>query len=62
MSKKENVTSRQEALIAELDRDGHPKLAIQARALLTTFQTSLRLMHEDLARIEKKSRESADPG
>jgi hypothetical protein len=48
--------ARQEILIAELDRDGHPELAVQARELLTTFETSLRLMREDLLRIENESR------
>jgi hypothetical protein len=57
----EHHVARQKALIAELDRDGYAKLAVEARALLTTFETSLLLMHEDLARIENESRGSGDP-
>jgi hypothetical protein len=48
--------ARQEILIAELDRDGHTELAVKAGELLTTFETSLRLMREDLSRIENESR------
>jgi len=48
--------ARQEILIAELYRDGHTELAVNARELLTTFETSLRLMREDLSRIENESR------
>jgi hypothetical protein len=48
--------ARQEILIAELYRDGHTELAVKARELLTTFETSLRLMREDLSRIENESR------
>jgi hypothetical protein len=51
--------ARQEALIEELDRDGHAELAVKARALLTTFKTSLRLMREDLSLIEDEPRPSA---
>jgi hypothetical protein len=40
--------ARQEILIAKLDRDGHAELAVKAGELLTTFETSLRLMREDL--------------
>jgi len=50
-----------EALIAELERNEHAKLAVEARALLTALETSLRLMREDLARIEKESRGSGGP-
>jgi hypothetical protein len=50
--------ARQEILIAKLDRDGHTELAVQARELLTTFETSLRLMCEDLLRIENEPRRS----
>jgi hypothetical protein len=56
----ERHVARQKALIAELDRDGHAKLAVEARALLTTFETSLRLERDDLARIENKPRGSGD--
>jgi hypothetical protein len=48
----EGHVARQEALIAALERDGHAKLAAEARALLTTLETSLRSVREDLARIE----------
>jgi hypothetical protein len=48
--------ARQEDLIRKLDRDGHAELAVEARALLTTLQTSLRLVREDLLRIENESR------
>jgi hypothetical protein len=48
--------ARQEILIAELDRDGHAELAVKARELLTTFETSLRLMRDNLLRIENESR------
>ena len=34
----EHHVARQKALIAELDRDGYAKLAVEARALLTTFE------------------------
>jgi hypothetical protein len=52
----EDRVVQQKILIAELDRDGHAELAIKARELLTTFETSLRLMREDLLRIENESR------
>jgi hypothetical protein len=52
----EERVARQEILIAELDRDGHAELAVKARALLTTFKTSLRLMRADLSRIENETR------
>jgi hypothetical protein len=52
--------ARQEILIAELDRDGHPELAVEARELLATLQTSLGLMRADLSRIENEPRRS-DP-
>jgi hypothetical protein len=57
----EGYVARQEALIAELERNEHAKLAVEARALLTALETSLRLMREDLARIEKESRRSGGP-
>jgi hypothetical protein len=57
----EGYIARQEALIAELDREGHVTLAVVARELLCTFETSLLLMREDLARIEKESKGSAHP-
>ena len=38
----------QEALIVKLDRDGHTELAFEARELLATLQTSLRLANKDL--------------
>src|ERR1700730_155744 len=50
--------ARQETLIAGLDRDGHTELAAEARALLTTLETSLRLMRADLSRIENEPRRS----
>jgi hypothetical protein len=51
----EGHVARQEALIKELDRDGHPELAITARELLVTLKTSLRLAREHLAmELEKK--------
>jgi hypothetical protein len=34
----EGHVARQEALIAALERDGHAKLAVEARALLTTLE------------------------
>jgi hypothetical protein len=48
-------------LITELDRDGHAEFAAKARALLTTFRTSLQLMRNDLSRIEKESRRTGVP-
>jgi len=57
----EGYVARQEALIAELERNEHAKLAVEARALLTALETSLRSMREDLARIEKESRGSGGP-
>jgi hypothetical protein len=48
----EGHVARQEALVAKLDRDGHAELAAQARMLLATLQTSLKLAREDLSRIE----------
>jgi len=44
----EEHVARQEILIAKLDRDGHSKLAVQARALLATLRTSLRLTYRGL--------------
>ena len=52
----EKRVKHQAILIAELDRDGRTELAVQARELLTTFETSLILMREDLSRIENESR------
>jgi hypothetical protein len=54
----EKRVEHQANLIAELDRDQHTELAVKARELLTAFETSLRLMREDLSRIENKSRRS----
>jgi hypothetical protein len=55
--------ARQETLIAGLDRDGHTELAAEARALLTTLETSLRLMRADLSRIENEPPETVNtPG
>jgi hypothetical protein len=53
--------ARQEALIVKLDRDGHTQLAVEARELLTTLQTSLRLTYEDLLWIENQSRRQEPP-
>jgi hypothetical protein len=51
----EGHIARQEALIRELDRDGHPELAVKARELLATLKTSLRLAREHLAmELEKR--------
>jgi hypothetical protein len=55
----EERVARQEILIAELDRDGHPELAVEARELLATLQTSLRLQRDDLSLIESVSRGSS---
>src|ERR1700730_17706020 len=52
----EKRVEHQAILIAELDRAGRIELAVQARELLTAFETSLRLMREDLSRIENESR------
>ena len=57
----EGHVARQKALIAELDRDGHAGLAVEARALLTTLETSLRLARGGLARIENEYGRSDDP-
>jgi hypothetical protein len=54
----EKRVEHQASLIAELDRDGRTELTVQARELLTTFETSLKLMREDLSRIEKEARRS----
>jgi len=51
----------QEILIAKLDHDGHSKLAVQARALLATLRTSLRLVREDLSRFENESGDQVSP-
>jgi hypothetical protein len=55
----EERVARQEILIAELDRDGHPELAVEAREILTTLQTSLQLQRDDLSLIETIFRRSA---
>jgi hypothetical protein len=52
----EERVARQELLIAELDRDGHAKLAVTARVVLATLETSLGLAREDLSLIEGKPR------
>jgi hypothetical protein len=57
----EERVAREEILIAELDHDGHAELAVKARALFTTFQTSLQLLRNDLSRIESESRRSGVP-
>ena len=54
----EKRVEHQAILIAELDRAGRIELAVQARELLTAFETSLRLMREDLSRLENESRRS----
>jgi hypothetical protein len=54
----EDRIARQEVLIAKLDRHGHAELTVEARALLTTLQTSLRLVREHLSLIESESRPS----
>lgn len=45
---------RQEALVAELARDGHP--IEDAQALLATMRRTLVLMRDDLAQAERRSR------
>ena len=50
----EGHVARQEALIQELDRDGHIELAVEVRELLATLKTSLRLAQEHLS-IELKA-------
>jgi hypothetical protein len=50
----EERVARQEILIAELDRDGHAKLAVTARVVLGTLERSLRLARDDLSLIEGK--------
>jgi hypothetical protein len=54
----EKRVARQAMLIAGLDRDGHAELAVTARALLTTLETSLQLARDDLSRFEKEARRS----
>jgi hypothetical protein len=49
----EGHIARQEALIEELDRDGHPKLAVKAREILETLKTTLRLGQEHLSMQQK---------
>ena len=53
--------ARQEALIVKLDRDGHTELAVEARELLATLQTSLRFANEDLLWIANESRRQKSP-
>jgi len=50
----EGHVARQEALIQELNRDGHIELAVEVRELLATLKTSLRLAQEHLS-IELKA-------
>ncbi len=45
---------RQEALIVELERDGHEHMLPDARAMLATLQTSQMLGEEHLARETAK--------
>jgi hypothetical protein len=50
--------ARQEAIIAELDRDGHPAAAERARRILATLSQSLVLAREHL-RIEHAFRDQS---
>jgi uncharacterized coiled-coil protein SlyX len=50
----EERVARQEIIIGELERDGHAELAVNARAVLAAFKTSLQLLRDDLWRIENE--------
>ena len=41
--------ARQEQIVAEMDRDHHPKAAAQAREVLQTLRETLRVMKETAA-------------
>jgi hypothetical protein len=47
----EAFVSRQERIIAEMDRDGHPEAAARGRAVLETLQRSLELAREHRLRL-----------
>lgn len=51
----EESIGRQLELIAELDRDGHERVADKARHLLAIFQKTLDLAHDHLRR-ERRDR------
>lgn len=57
----EQRVARQERLVAELDHEGHPEMALQAQKLLETLQDTLRLSREHLA-IERGSQSNRDRG
>lgn len=52
----EDNVARQEALVAELDREKHPGAAAHAREVLTTFRQSLELAREHL-QLERVARD-----
>jgi len=56
----EGHVARQEILVAKLDRNGQVALAVQAREILATLKTSLKLAQEHLS-IELGAR-SQKPG
>jgi hypothetical protein len=47
----EAAVARQEEIIAEMDRDGHPEAAARGRKVLETLRVSLRLAREHYQRL-----------
>ncbi len=50
----EKRITRQEAMVAELDRDNHPEAATLGRKVLETMRSSLDLMKRHLQAIEEQ--------
>ena len=50
----EERIGRQLEIIAELDRDGHDRMAAKARHLLAIFQQTLGLAHDHLRRERRE--------
>jgi hypothetical protein len=57
----EKRVARQEALVAELDRDGHGDAAARARDLLTTLRQSLQLAREHAEHERRRDDASVGP-
>ncbi|MBV9198564.1 MAG: hypothetical protein JO320_04565 [Alphaproteobacteria bacterium] len=50
----EERIARQHEIIAELDRDGHQRMAAKARQLLAAFQQTLDLAHHHVRRERRE--------
>ncbi len=55
------LIAKQEAIIAEMDRDGHVDAARQARKVLELLRETQRLHDEHLARLRAEAGETTRP-